>query len=104
MVHQPTFKSVSDQKSRVMTISMSITRSKTRRSRKNMRKEYLLIIYSWSAVTRGAAIYGIEKSQHKNAIKTKPCPSNYGIATNEDYQTSWIKLEDLDLDDVLEKR
>jgi hypothetical protein len=82
---------------------MFITQNNTRMSLKSKNAQ-VLIIYRWSAVTRGAAIYGIEKTQHSNAIKTKSCPSNYGIAINEDYQTSWIRLEDLDLDDVLDKR
>ncbi|KAI9868488.1 MAG: hypothetical protein M1813_005932 [Trichoglossum hirsutum] len=40
---------------------------------------------SWTAVVRGAVMYGIEKASHNNVTFTTTCPTNYGIVLDEIY-------------------
>lgn len=42
---------------------------------------------SWTAVVRGAAIYGIEKEHHKNVVSTSTCASNYAVVLNDSYSS-----------------
>lgn len=44
----------------------------------------MLTQYRWSAVVRGAALYGIEKNRLKNYVKTCGCPHYYGIAQDQE--------------------
>lgn len=42
----------------------------------------------WTAVVRGAVIFGIEKAGHNNITITKSCPRSYGIVLNHAYSKS----------------
>lgn len=42
----------------------------------------------WTAVVRGAVIFGIEKADHNNITIAKTCPRSYGIVLNHAFSKS----------------
>ena len=53
---------------------------------------------SWTAVVRGAAIFGIEKSSNKSITKMTACLRSYGVSNNVPFSEISHDLEDRDID------
>jgi hypothetical protein len=51
--------------------------------------------FRWTAVVRGAAIYGIEKADHPALTICKTCPRSYGIMLNQAFSRSKHGRRDL---------
>ncbi len=48
----------------------------------------------WTAVVRGAVLYGIEKMNHKEVTYMRTCPKSYGIVLNEVYSGAKFDRQD----------
>jgi hypothetical protein len=44
-----------------------------------------LTVFSWTAVVRGAVVYGIEKASHEKRTTMEVCPRSYGVMLNRAY-------------------
>jgi len=62
----------------ISTISLSIDQRLRKCNLSRLR--FRLIRYRWSAVVRGAALYGIDKTRLKNYVKTERYPDYYAVA------------------------
>jgi hypothetical protein len=49
---------------------------------------------SWSAVVRGAVMYGIEKRRLKNYVKAESSPSNFGVAVTKPFENGYNDEKD----------
>lgn len=50
---------------------------------------------SWTAVVRGAVLWGIEKDTISNLSRATPCPQNFGICVNQAYSRVFHDEQDL---------
>jgi hypothetical protein len=50
---------------------------------------------SWSAVVRGAVLYGMESLNRKNQTQCIPCPRNYGFVMNHTYSKRMHDARDI---------
>jgi hypothetical protein len=55
-------------------------------------------LYRWTAVVRGAAIFGIEKSSNKSITKMTACGRSYGVSVNVPFSDITHDREDHDVD------
>jgi len=58
---------------------------------------------SWTAVVRGAAIFGIEKSANKVLSTMKACPRSYGVPVSETFSKIRHHHDDVGVDPITKK-
>lgn len=55
----------------------------------------LIIFYRWSAVVKGAVLYGMEIANHKNSTQMIPSPRSYGYVANQTYSKRMHDARDI---------